>query len=39
MVRRAIGAAIIVVLAAAVVIWRLSLGTQVPQAAAQTPAA
>lgn len=38
MVRRAIGAVAVVVLAAIVVIWRLGLGTQAPPAAAQTPA-
>jgi multidrug efflux system membrane fusion protein len=37
MVRRAIGAAVIVALAAIVAIWRLSLGTDAPPAAAQTP--
>src|SRR5713226_4422590 len=38
MVRRAIGAVAVVVLAAIVVIWRLGLGTQAPPAAAQTSA-
>jgi multidrug efflux system membrane fusion protein len=35
MMRRAIGAAVIIALAAIVVIWRLSSGTEAPQAAAQ----
>jgi multidrug efflux system membrane fusion protein len=38
MVRRAIGAALVLALAAIVVIWRLNVGTEVPQAVAQTPA-
>ncbi len=38
MVRRAIGAVAVFVLAAIVVIWRLGLGTQAPPAAAQTSA-
>jgi multidrug efflux system membrane fusion protein len=38
MVRRAIGAVLIILLAAIVAIWRLSPGTEVPVAAAQTPA-
>jgi multidrug efflux system membrane fusion protein len=38
MVRRVIGIAVILALAAMVVIWRLSLGTDAPPAAAQTPA-
>ena len=38
MVRRAIGAVLIISLAAIVAIWRLSPGTEVPVAAAQTPA-
>jgi multidrug efflux system membrane fusion protein len=38
MVRRAIGIAVIIALAAMVVIWRLSIGTEAPPAAAQTPA-
>ena len=37
MVRRAIGAVVILSLAAIVAIWRLSPGTEVPVAAAQTP--
>jgi len=36
MVRRAIGAAVVLLLAAIVAIWRLSPGTEVPVAAAQT---
>jgi len=36
MMRRAIGAAVILALAAIVVIWRLNVGTEVPVAAAQT---
>jgi multidrug efflux system membrane fusion protein len=36
MVRRAIGAGVILALAAMAVIWRLGLGTQAPPAAAQT---
>jgi multidrug efflux system membrane fusion protein len=38
MVRRAIGAVLIISLAVIVAIWRLSPGTEVPVAAAQTPA-
>jgi multidrug efflux system membrane fusion protein len=38
MVRRAIVAAVIIAVAALAVIWRLSLGTEAPPAAAQTPA-
>ncbi len=38
MVRRAIGAVVVLSLAAIVAIWRLGLGTEVPPAAAQTPA-
>jgi multidrug efflux system membrane fusion protein len=38
MVRRAIGAVVIIALATAVAIWRLSPGTDLPQAAAQAPA-
>jgi len=36
MMRRAIGAAVVLALAAIVVIWRLNVGTEVPVAAAQT---
>jgi multidrug efflux system membrane fusion protein len=36
MMRRAIGAAVLIALAAIVVIWRLNVGTEVPVAAAQT---
>jgi membrane fusion protein, multidrug efflux system len=36
MVRRAIGAVVVLALAAIVVIWRLNVGTEVPVAAAQT---
>src|ERR1700736_4547788 len=36
MMRRAIGAAVVIALAAIVVIWRLNVGTEVPVAAAQT---
>src|ERR1700731_2532828 len=36
MMRRAIGAAVFLALAAIVVIWRLNVGTEVPVAAAQT---
>jgi multidrug efflux system membrane fusion protein len=38
MIRRAIGAAVVLALAAIVVIWRLNVGSEVPQAIAQTPA-
>lgn len=38
MVRRAIGAVVILSLVAIVVLWRLNHGTEVPAAAAQTPA-
>ena len=38
MIRRAIGAVVVISLAAVVVIWRLGLGTQAPPAAAQTSA-
>jgi membrane fusion protein, multidrug efflux system len=38
MVRRAIGAVVVLALAAIVVIWRLNVGTEVPVAAAQTSA-
>jgi len=38
MMRRAIGAAVVLALAAIVVIWRLNVGTEVPVAAAQTAA-
>lgn len=38
MVRRAIGAVVILSLLAIVVLWRLNHGTEVPAAAAQTPA-
>ncbi len=37
MLRRAIGAVVIIALVAIVVIWRLSLGTEAPPAVAQTP--
>ena len=38
MVRRAMGVLVIIALAAAIAFWRLSLGTEPPQAVAQTPA-
>jgi membrane fusion protein, multidrug efflux system len=38
MIRRTVGVVALIALATMVVIWRLSLGTEVPQAAAQTPA-
>src|SRR5947207_11945671 len=38
MVRRAIGAVVILSLLAIIVLWRLNQGTEVPVAAAQTPA-
>jgi multidrug efflux system membrane fusion protein len=37
MLRRVIGATVVITLAAIVVIWRLSTGTEAPRAAAQTP--
>src|SRR5215831_15697782 len=37
MVRRAIGVAVVLALAAIIVVWRLSSGIEAPQAGAQTP--
>jgi multidrug efflux system membrane fusion protein len=39
MVKRAIGAVVVIMLAGLVVVWRLGSGTEAPQAAAQTPPA
>jgi len=37
MIRRAIGATVVIALAAIVIIWRINVGSDVPQAVAQTP--